>query len=123
MSQADNRPRSCKSEAPAITDHSLYVVGKNFGTTSISIFNENMQLVELLDVEVMLDTFNLEEKIRRITGIDTIQVSSINGKVVLSGTVPDAVSADHAVSLAKALSNEIINLMTIVPIGQRFGKP
>jgi pilus assembly protein CpaC len=47
-----------------LTNTSIYILAKKVGTTNISIFDENMQLVELLDVEVAIDTANLQEKIR-----------------------------------------------------------
>jgi Pilus formation protein N terminal region/GYF domain 2 len=36
-----------------LTDHSLYVVGKKIGTTDISMFDQNKQLVEHLDLKVI----------------------------------------------------------------------
>src|SRR5438477_13117479 len=44
------------ADVTPLTDRSLYIQGKGIGTTSISVFNQNMQLVELLDVEVAIDT-------------------------------------------------------------------
>jgi Flp pilus assembly secretin CpaC len=40
------------AEITAITDRSLYIVGKTVGTTDISVFDKNMQLVEAVDLEV-----------------------------------------------------------------------
>ncbi len=103
-----------------MTDRSLYIQGKALGTTNISIFDENMQLVEVIDLEVTIDTGTLQQKIRASTGNNTIRVSSSNGQVILSGTASDAVAADRAVSLAKSLVKpvDIVNAMTVAPSQQ-----
>src|SRR6188508_2428824 len=86
-----------------LTDRSIYIQGKKVGTTNVSIFDQNLQLVELLDLEVAIDTGSLQERIRAKTGTNSIRVTSSNGEVVLSGTAPDAVAADRAFSLAKSM--------------------
>ena len=107
------------ADVTPLTDRSLYIQGKRIGSTSISIFDQNTQLMALLDVEVTIDTRSLQEKIRS-RGAGSIRVSSSGGEVVLSGTAPDAVAADRAVSIARTLvkSGEIVNAMTVAPSQQ-----
>ncbi len=108
------------ADVTPLTDRSLYIQGKKVGATSISVFDQNMQLVELLDLDVSIDTGNLQEKIRASTGGSSIHVSSSNGQVILSGLATDAVSADRAVSIAKSMvkAGEIVNTMTVAPSQQ-----
>jgi pilus assembly protein CpaC len=102
-----------------MTDRSLYVQGKKVGTTNVSVYDQTMMLVGVLDVEVALDERNLQEKIASTTGTRGIRVSSSNGQVVLSGQATDAVAADRALAVAKALSpNGVINAMNIAPSQQ-----
>ena len=103
-----------------LTDRSIYIQGKKVGTTNVSIFDQNLQLVELLDLEVTIDTGSLQEKIRARTGSNSIRVTSSNGDVVLTGTAPDAVTADRAVSLAKSVvkTSEIVNAISVAPAQQ-----
>ena len=107
------------ADVTPLTDRSLYIQGKKIGTTSISIFDQNTQLMELLDLEVTIDTQNLQQKIRA-SGGNSIRVSSSNGEVVLTGMAPDAVTADRVVSIAKGMvkSAEIVNAMTVAPTQQ-----
>ena len=51
-----------------MTDHLLYIQGKKVGTTNVSIYNDSHQLIKIVDVEVGLDTGNLQAKIRAVTG-------------------------------------------------------
>jgi pilus assembly protein CpaC len=98
-----------------MSDKTLYVQAKKIGTTNISMFDSNMQLVRVVDIEVTPDTGNLREKISASTNSGGIRVSSSNGQVVLSGEASDAVAADRAVSVAKGLSPEtpVINAMKV----------
>jgi len=102
-----------------MTDHTLYIQGKQIGTTNISVFDQNMQLVEIIDLEVTIDTGNLQQKIRASTGNNSIRVSSADGKAVLSGTAVDAIAADRAVSVATGIVGPgVINAMTVAPSQQ-----
>ena len=102
------------ADVTPLTDRSLYIQGKKIGTTSISVFDQNMQLIELLDLEVTLDTKDMQDKIRAGTG-SSIRVSSSNSQVFLSGMAPNAVAADRAVSIAKSMvkTGDIVNAMTV----------
>jgi pilus assembly protein CpaC len=90
------------ADARPMTDHLLYIQGKKFGTTNVSIYDDSNRLIKVVDVEVGLDTGNLQAKIRAVTGNSGIRVINDNGQVVLSGTASDAVAADKAVNLARA---------------------
>jgi pilus assembly protein CpaC len=107
------------ADALPMTDRSLYIQGKKVGTTNVSVYDQTMMLVGVLDVEVTLDDRSLQEKIDSVTGTRGIRVSSTNGQVVLTGQATDAVAADRAVAVAKALSpNGVINAITIAPSQQ-----
>jgi pilus assembly protein CpaC len=97
-----------------MSDHSLYVLGKKIGTTNVSVYDQSMKLAGVVDVEVAIDARSLEQKINSSTGTRGIHVSSMNGQVVLSGEATNAVSAERAVAVAKALSpSGIVNAMSI----------
>jgi pilus assembly protein CpaC len=98
-----------------MSDKTLYIQAKKIGTTNISMFDSNMQVVGVVDIEVTPDTGSLREKINTSTNSGGIRVSSVNGQVVLSGEAGDAVAADRAVSVAKGLSPEtpVINAMKV----------
>jgi pilus assembly protein CpaC len=103
-----------------MTEHSLYVQGKKIGTTNISVFDANKRLVAVVDLEVAPDAASVHGDILATTGARSINVSSANGEVVLSGEASDAVSAARAVDVAKGLSpsTPVINAMTVAPSQQ-----
>ena len=51
-----------------MTDRTLLIQAKKIGTTNISIYDHNSQLIKVVDVEVTLDTGDLQSKIRAATG-------------------------------------------------------
>ncbi len=88
--------------ARAITDQRLYIQARAVGTTSVSIYDQSLQLMKVIEIEVGLDTANLQSKIRAATGNNGIYVGNDNGQIVLSGVASDALSADRAIKLAEA---------------------
>src|SRR5262245_51720519 len=108
-------------DALPMSDRTLYIQGKKVGTTNVSVFDQSMQLIGVIDVEVTLDTGNLQEKIRASTGSRDIRVGSSNGQIVLSGVAGNAVAAERAVQVAKSMVTEggtIVNAMTVAPAQQ-----
>jgi pilus assembly protein CpaC len=103
------------ADALPMTDRALYIQAKKIGTTNVSIYDEDMRLIKVVDVEVAFDTGNLQSKIRASTGNTGIRVSNDNGQVVLSGTASDALTADKAFNLAKAWApnGAVINAMSV----------
>ena len=103
-----------------LSDRAIYIQGKKPGTTNVSLFDSDARLIGVLDLQVTLDTGNVQEKIRGGAGGQGIRVSSVQGQVVLSGTAIDAVAADRAVQVAKSLAGDqpIVNAMQVAPAQQ-----
>jgi len=108
-------------DALPMSDRVLYIQGKRVGTTNISVFDQGMRMVGLIDVEVAVDTGNLQEKIRSSAGSGGIHVGSSNGQVVLSGVASNAADADRAMQVARGLVPEggsVVNAMKVAPSQQ-----
>jgi pilus assembly protein CpaC len=108
-------------DALPMSDRTLYIQGKKVGTTNVSVFDQGMQLIGVIDVEVALDTGNLQEKIRASTSSGGIRVTSSNGQLVLSGVAGNSVAAERAVQVAKTMMPEggsVVNAMTVAPAQQ-----
>jgi pilus assembly protein CpaC len=108
-------------DALPMSDRTLYIQGKKVGTTNVSVFDQTMQLIGVIDVEVTLDTGNLQEKVRASTGSRGIRVGSSSGQIVLSGVAGNAVAAERAVQVAKSMVGEggtLVNAMTVAPAQQ-----
>lgn len=103
------------AEAQPITDRSLYLIGKSFGTTTVSLFSSAGAPVGLLAVEVGANTADMTRSIRAALPSSRVKVSTVNGRVLLSGTVPDANAMQKVLDIvAQYGSPAVVNTMTFM---------
>lgn len=103
------------AEAQPITDRSLYLVGKTFGTTTVNLFSDAGAPIGLLAVEVGADTADISRSIRAAIPNSNVTVSSVNGRIRLGGSVPDAGAMQKALEIVGQYgSPAVINTMTVV---------
>ncbi|CAG22483.1 type II and III secretion system protein family protein [Photobacterium profundum] len=106
---------------PAIADililrsNKIYVLGKQFGTTNVIIWDSRDQLITVLDVEVTHDLNALKSKLYEFMPNEKISVYTSQNKLVLSGEVSSADKIATAVEIANTFTadGEIINLMAV----------
>ena len=84
-----------------LTDRSLSILGKKNGTTRISVYAEDKKLIGVFDVEVVYDTSLIQTEIKKRFPNANFRVSAVNGRIMLSGTSPDAMTLDRAVTIVK----------------------
>jgi pilus assembly protein CpaC len=101
------------ADVTPLTDRSLSILGKKIGTTRVTIYAEDKKLVGIFDVEVSYDVARLSAELRRTTG-GGIKVSSVNGRIMLSGSAHDAATLDKAVIIARQFAPEIINSVQVL---------
>jgi len=100
------------ADVTPLTDRAISVLGKKIGTTRVTVYSDNRQHVGIFDVEVTYDVSRLATEIARVAGRG-IRVSSVNGRIMLSGTAADAVTMDRAVTVARQFAPEIINTVVV----------
>ncbi len=96
-----------------LTDHAISILGKKIGTTRVTAYGQDKKVVGVFDVEVSYDISRLSAEIARFTG-GGIRVSSINGRIMLSGTASDAVTVDKAVTIARQFGPDPINTVQVL---------
>ena len=97
-----------------LTDHSLSILGKKIGTTRVSVYSEGKKLVGIFDVEVTYDVTRLANELKRRFPGSHIVATTVNGRIMLSGEVADAVTLDKAVTIARQFGPEIINSVSVM---------
>ncbi len=102
------------ADVTPLTDHTLSILGKKIGTTRVTVYAEGKRQLGIFDIEVSYDVSRLATEIRAVAG-PGIKVSSVNGRIMLSGTAPDAVTLDKAVMIARQFAPEIINTVQVAP--------
>jgi len=101
------------ADAIPLTDRSLSILGKKIGTTRVSVYAEGKKLVGVFDVEVSYDTSRLGSELAQRFPYARFRVSSVNGRIMLSGTAPDAVTVDKAITIAKQFGTDVINSVRV----------
>jgi pilus assembly protein CpaC len=97
-----------------ISDRSVYVLGKQFGTTSLTLYDRNNRVIAVMDVAVGPDVDGLRRQIGQLIPGQPIEAQLSNGSVLLTGMVSDTGAAARAAQLAKAFAGDkVINLVTM----------
>ena len=97
-----------------LTDHSLSMLGKKIGTTRVSVYGEGKRLVGVFDIEVSYDIPKLAAELRQRFPQAHFRVSSVNGRIMLSGSCPDAPTLDKAVTIARQFGPDVINSVQVL---------
>jgi len=102
------------ADVTPLTDRSLSILGKKIGTTRVTIYGEGKRMVGILDIEVSYDVSRLSAELRQIVG-SGIRATSVNGRIMLSGTSPDAQTLDKAVVIARQFAPDgVINAVQVM---------
>ncbi|MGB9367007.1 MAG: type II and III secretion system protein family protein [Xanthobacteraceae bacterium] len=101
------------ADAIPLTDRSLSVLGKKIGTARVSVYGEAKKLVGVFDIEVSYDTSRLGSELAQRFPHARFRVSSVNGRIMLSGTAPNAMMVDQAMTVAKQFGADVINAVKV----------
>jgi len=100
-----------------LTDHTVSILGKKIGTTRVTAYGEGKRVIGIFDVEVAYDVSRLNAEIAHVAG-GGIRVSSVNGRILLSGTVADAVTLDKTVQIARQFVPDVVNTVQVLQAQQ-----
>jgi pilus assembly protein CpaC len=107
---------SSVADVNPLTDRSLSILGKKVGTTRVTVYAPDKKPVGVFDIEVSYDVSQLAREIQQVGGRG-IKVSSVNGRIMLSGTATDAMTLDKAVQMARQFApdpNTVINTVQVM---------
>lgn len=97
-----------------ITNRSLYVLGKKMGTTSLTVYDNNNNVISVVDVAVGPDIVSLRRQLSELIPGEAIGAKISNDAVVLTGVVSNGPAIDRAVQLAKTYAGEkVVNMMSV----------
>lgn len=97
-----------------LTDRSLYIVGRKIGVTRLALLDAGKQLLGVVDVEVTYDISALRKRMNSNPSLNHVKIETVNGKILLTGVVPDAVAMQYALTLAKQLTeDDVTNAMRV----------
>jgi pilus assembly protein CpaC len=84
-----------------LTDHAIYIIGKKVGQTRVTVLDRDKRLLSVIDVEIGYDVAGLRRALRESLPYAHVHVTSANGRILLSGLVPDAPTQARALAIAE----------------------
>ena len=97
-----------------VTSHSVYVIGKKMGTTSLTLYDAGGRVTSMMNVAVGPDIDALGQQLRKLIPGDPIEAHIANDSIVLTGLVNNPADAARAVHLAQAFAGDkVINMITL----------
>jgi pilus assembly protein CpaC len=97
-----------------LTDRSLSILGKKSGTARVSVYGEGKKLIGVFDIEVRYDTSMLQSELKRRFPNARLNVVSVNGRILMTGTSPDGPTIDRAIQLARQFGPDVINSVNVL---------
>ncbi len=97
-----------------LTNASINILGKKIGVTRLSLLDQKKQVLGIVDVEVTHDIETLKRIMRDIAAFSNLRVTSVNGRIMLTGMAPDSVALSKALALAEQFApGEVTNAMSV----------
>jgi pilus assembly protein CpaC len=100
----------------ALTDRSVYLLGKRTGTSSLTVMERGQRSTPMVTytVQVGVDALGLRRTLHEVMPNEAIEVRLAGDGLVLSGAVSSSAAADRAASIAQRFAAErIVNSMTV----------
>jgi pilus assembly protein CpaC len=93
-------------DAVALTDHSFYVLGKAAGTTNISVYGKDNQLLAVIDAVVGTDVQAVKAALHAVLPGDNIDVRAVNDSIALSGVLGSPTKVNQAMEIARKFADK-----------------
>lgn len=102
-------------EAVIRTPRRVYILGRNAGQTNAFFFDARNRQILNLEIRVEPDVDSVDELIQRLMPDARVAVESLNGSVILHGTVDTPVEAQRAEDLAARLAggDQVVNMISV----------
>jgi pilus assembly protein CpaC len=91
-----------------LTDHAIYIIGKKVGQTRVTVLDKDKRLLNVIDVEIGYDVSGLRKALRESLPYAHVQVTSANGRILLSGLVPDAPTQARVLAIAEQFAPQAV---------------
>jgi pilus assembly protein CpaC len=113
------------ADAIVLSPRQIYVTGKGYGSTNLTLWGKDDQILAIFDVEVAPDLARLKEQFSRLLPEETnLQLASSNDHLTLSGTISSPAKLSQALAVAEAFApKKVINLLKIYPDLPSDAKP
>ena len=105
------------ADAIVLSPRQIYVTGKGYGTTNLTLWSKDDQVLSIFDLEVGIDLSRLEIQLAALMPEEEhIQVFASHDHVTLTGTVSSQAKMSQALAVAEAYApKKVINFLRVYP--------
>ncbi|MEM7210839.1 MAG: type II and III secretion system protein family protein [Pseudomonadota bacterium] len=102
------------ADVQVLGEKSLYIFGRAFGSTSVTLSDERGRIIAVVDVNVTHDVARLKRMLHTMLPGEPVAVRAAHDGVILSGTVSSPAVATNALTIAERFApDSVSNLMSV----------
>jgi pilus assembly protein CpaC len=113
------------ADAIVLSPRQIYLTGKGYGTTNLTLWSKDDQVLTIFDLEVGIDLSRLESQlVALLPDEEHIEVSATHDHVTLAGTISSPAKLSQAVAVAEAYApKKVLNFLRVYPDPTGPGAP
>ncbi len=111
------------ADAIVLSPKQIYVTGKGYGTTNLTIWGREDQVIAVFDLDVGIDLVRLKQHLAELLPDETnLHLKGTHDHVTISGTVSSEGRLNQVLALAEAYApKKVLNFLKVYP--EPIGKP
>lgn len=99
------------ADVSPVTNRVAYLLGKEIGTTNLTLYDARGAVIAVVDVTVTPDAMGLKQKLAEVIPTENLGVQVANDRLILSGTASSAAALQRAMTIAQAYApDKVINM-------------
>ncbi len=105
------------ADAMVLSPKQIYVTGKGYGTTNLTLWGQDGQVLAILDLDVGVDLVRLKQQLAELLPDETnIRLRGTHDHVTLFGTVSSEARLSQILAVAEAYApKKVLNFLKIYP--------
>ena len=105
------------ADAIVLSPKQIYVTGKGYGTTNLTLWGQDGQVLAILDLDVGVDLVRLRQQLAELLPDEAnIRMRGTHDHVTLSGTVSTEARLSQVLAVAEAYApKKVLNFLKIYP--------
>src|SRR5215510_2857965 len=111
------------ADAIVLTPRQIYVTGKGYGTTNLTLWGKEDQVIAVFDLDVGIDLVRLKNHLKELLPDETnVHLKGTHDHVTISGTVSSEGRLNQVMAVAEAYApKKVLNFLKVYP--EPIGNP
>jgi len=111
------------ADAIVLSPRQIYVTGKGYGTTNLTLWGKDDQVIAVFDLDVGIDLVRMKHHLRELLPDETnLHLKGTHDHVTISGTVSSEGRLHQVLALAEAYApKKVLNFLKVYP--EPIGNP